>query len=61
MTRFEPWRAPNRDACTLRPGFASGGTGMLLVSSPTLGEAEKSALRDVVESGWITMDRACAR
>ncbi|MEL6064549.1 MULTISPECIES: DegT/DnrJ/EryC1/StrS family aminotransferase [unclassified Methylobacterium] len=28
---------------------------MLLVSSPTLGEAEKSALRDVVESGWITM------
>lgn len=28
---------------------------MLLVSSPTLGDAEKSALLDVVDSGWITM------
>lgn len=28
---------------------------MLLVSSPTLGEAEKSALIDVIDGGWITM------
>lgn len=28
---------------------------MLLVSSPTLGDTEKAALLDVVDSGWITM------
>jgi hypothetical protein len=28
---------------------------MLLVAEPILGEDEKAALSDVVESGWITM------
>lgn len=38
-----------------RAGADNGETSMLLVAEPILGSAEKTALCDVIDSGWITM------
>src|SRR5690606_22592838 len=49
------WRRPERPA-TFGVNIARvWGLTMLLVSEPVLGAEEKTALSEVVESGWITM------
>lgn len=48
--------APRVDAAAEGPqGRWSNGGAMLLVAEPSLGQEEKAALVDVIESGWITM------
>ena len=47
--------APRADAAAGEQRKWSNGGAMLLVAEPSLGEEEKTALVEVIESGWITM------